>query len=234
MVTGAGSGIGAATARMLHAEGASVGILDRDTDRAALVAGEVGGSAVALDISDIEAVAPAVADLVGGLGGIDILVNAAGWDRAMPFTDTGADFWRQVVEINLLGPIAVTHAALGHITDGGAIVNVSSDAGRVGSSGEAVYSGAKAGIIGFTKALARETAPRGIRVNAVAPGPTDTPFLASFDESGRLAEAMQRQTPLRKLATPEDVANAIVFLASADAGHITGQVLSVSGGLTMV
>lgn len=234
MVTGAASGIGAATARLLRGEGATVGILDRDPERAAVVAREIAGPAVDLDISEIGAVAPAVAELVGELGGIDVLVNAAGWDRAMPFADTDADFWREVVEINLLGPVAVTHAALGHMDDGGAIVNVSSDAGRVGSSGEVVYSGAKAGIIGFTKALARETARRGIRVNAVAPGPTDTPFLASFDESGRLAEAMKRQTPLRKLATPEDVAHAILFLASADAGHITGQVLSVSGGLTMV
>jgi 2-hydroxycyclohexanecarboxyl-CoA dehydrogenase len=163
-----------------------------------------------------------------------VLVNCAGWDRAMPFADTDDDFWVRVIDINLLGPIALTHAVLPHLEEGAAIVNVASDAGRVGSSGEVVYSAAKGGVIAFTKALAREVAKRGIRVNAVAPGPTDTPFLTNFDESGRLAEAMIRQTPLRKLATPEDVAEAISFLASPAASHITGQVLSVSGGLTMV
>ena len=136
--------------------------------------------------------------------------------------------------LNLLGPIAVTHAVIPHLSNGSAIVNVSSDAGRVGSSGEAVYSGAKGGVIGFTKALAREMAQRQIRCNVVSPGPTDTAFLSSFDETGNLAKAMTRQTPLRKLATPQDVASAICFLGSSDADHITGQVLSVSGGLTMV
>ena len=161
-------------------------------------------------------------------------MNCAGWDRAQAFTETDPDFWHKVVGINLIGTIAVTHAALGHMPDGSAIVNVASDAGRVGSSGEVVYSAAKGGVIAFSKALAREVARRRIRVNAVAPGPTDTPFLESFDDSGKLAEAMARQTPLRRLATPGDVAAAICFLASDEASHITGQVLSVSGGLTMV
>lgn len=152
----------------------------------------------------------------------------------MPFTETEAGFWRKVIDINLMGPIALTHASLPHLEEGSAIVNVSSDAGRVGSSGEVVYSGAKGGIIGFSKALAREVATRRIRVNVVAPGPTDTPFLASFDQTGKLAAAMERQTPLGKLAKPADVASAIAFLGSSEAGHITGQVLSVSGGLTMV
>lgn len=234
IVTGAASGIGAATARRVASEGARVGLMDIDVDGARNVASEIGGQVAGLDLAALETIPPALEVLAEGLGGIDVLVNCAGWDKAMPFTETDSDFWRRVIDINLLGPIAVTHAALPVVADGGSIVNVSSDAGRVGSSGEVVYSGAKGGIIGFSKALAREVAARRIRVNVVAPGPTDTPFLASFDQTGKLAAAMERQTPLRKLASPEDVAAAIAFLGSADAGHITGQVLSVSGGLTMV
>lgn len=234
LVAGAASGIGAATARRLATEGALVVALDIDGDGASAVAEEIGGLSTTVDLSDIEGVPAAVEDLVGEVDTIDLLVNCAGWDTAMPFVETDADFWRKVIGINLLGPIALTHAALPHMPDKSAIVNVSSDAGRVGSSGEVVYSGAKGGVIGFSKALAREVAGRGIRVNVVAPGPTITPFLDRFDESGKLAAAMERQTPLKKLGTPEDVASAIVFLGSDDAGHITGQVLSVSGGLTMV
>lgn len=234
VVTGAASGIGAATARRLAAEGAFVAALDIDGDAVGAVAEEIGGAAFEMDLRDVEAMPAVVDELIGQVESIDLLVNCAGWDRAMPFADTDPAFWRRVIDINLMGPIALTHAALPHIENGGAIVNVSSDAGRVGSSGEVVYSGAKGGVIGFSKALAREVAGRGVRVNVVAPGPTDTPFLAGFDETGSLAEAMQRQTPLKKLATPEDVASAIAFLGSEDAGHITGQVLSVSGGLTMV
>jgi 2-hydroxycyclohexanecarboxyl-CoA dehydrogenase len=234
IVTGGASGIGAATVRRLASEGAHVAVVDVDADAGAGIASEVAGVAVGLDIADLDAIPGAIDRLVDETGNIDLLVNCAGWDRAMPFADTDQAFWRKVVTVNLLGPIALTHAALLHVNEGGAIVNVSSDAGRVGSSGEVVYSGAKGGIIGFSKALAREVASRGVRVNVVAPGPTDTPFLASFDETGRLAEAMKRQTPLKKLATPEDVAAAIAFLGSDDAGHVTGQVLSVSGGLTMV
>lgn len=226
IVTGAASGIGKAVAERLTREGASVGIID--------VVGVDQEASVVLDISDLDAVPQGVDRLAATLGSVDILVNCAGWDRAQPFTDTDPRFWNKVVGINLLGPIAVTHAALGYMPDGAAIVNVASDAGRVGSKGEVVYSGAKGGVIGFSKALARETARRRIRVNCVAPGPTDTALLAAFDPSGKLAEAITKQTPLHKLATPEDVAAAICFLASADAGHITGQVLSVSGGLTMV
>lgn len=234
LLTGGASGIGAATARLLATEGARVGLIDVNAEGARTVAAEFDGEVAMVDLSDVEAIPPAVAQLAESLGDIDVLVNCAGWDRAMPFVQTDAGFWRKVVDINLIGPIAVTHAALPHMPDSSAIVNVSSDAGRVGSSGEVVYSGAKGGIIGFSKALAREVSDRGIRVNVVAPGPTDTPFLSSFDETGKLAAAMERQTPLKKLATPEDVAAAIAFLGSSDAGHITGQVLSVSGGLTMV
>lgn len=226
VVTGAASGIGKATAERLTGEGARVGVID--------LAPVTSEPSVAVDISELDAVRPAVDQLADSLGSIDLLVNCAGWDKAMPFVDTDAPFWEKVVGINLLGPIAVTHAGLAHMPDGGAIVNVASDAGRVGSTGEVVYSGAKGGVIGFTKALARETARRRIRVNCVAPGPTDTALLESFDPTKKLAEAITKQTPLRKLATAEDIAAAICFLGSADAGHVTGQVLSVSGGLTMV
>lgn len=226
IVTGGASGIGRATVERLSAEGAQVGVLD--------LAGTEHEPAVVVDIADLDAVPWAVGELAEALGSIDLLVNCAGWDRAQPFVETDRAFWEKIVGINLLGPMAVTHAALPLMSDGGAIVNVASDAGRVGSTGEVVYSGAKGGVIGFTKALAREVARRQIRVNAIAPGPTDTALLDSFDPSGQLAEAITKQTPLRKLATPDDVASAICFLGSADAGHITGQVLSVSGGLTMV
>lgn len=234
VVTGAASGIGEATARRLASEGARIGLVDIDEGNAAKVANEIDGIVAGIDLRDVEAIEPAISDLVAHLGGVDLLVNCAGWDAAQPFVDTDSAFWRKVIDINLIGPIAVTHATLPHMPDGSAVVNVSSDAGRVGSSGEVVYSGAKGGVIGFSKALARETASRQIRVNVVAPGPTDTPFLSSFDETGKLAAAMERQTPLKKLATPQDVAAAIAFLGSEDASHITGQVLSVSGGLTMV
>jgi 2-hydroxycyclohexanecarboxyl-CoA dehydrogenase len=211
-----------------------VASIDIDSEGATVVADETGGIAIAFDLSDLEAIPSVVTDLVEELGSIGILVNCAGWDRAMPFDQTDRDFWLRVVAVNLLGPIALTHAVLPHMPEGAAIVNISSDAGRVGSSGEVVYSAAKAGVIGFSKALAREVAARGIRVNVVAPGPTAPPVLERFDEPGKLAAARERQKPHKKQATAEDVAAAIAFLGSDDAGHITGQVLSVSGGLTMV
>lgn len=234
VVTGGASGIGEATARRLAHEGARIGLVDIDECNAAKVADEIDGIVAGADLSDVAAIEPAISELASRLDGVDLLVNCAGWDAAQPFVKTDPAFWRKVIDINLIGPIAVTHATLPKMPDGSAIVNVSSDAGRVGSSGEVVYSGAKGGVIGFSKALARETASHQIRVNVVAPGPTDTPFLSSFDETGKLAAAMERQTPLKKLATPEDIAAAIAFLGSDEAGHITGQVLSVSGGLTMV
>ena len=230
IVSGTSSGIGLATARLFLEHGFRLAALDiapSHIEDARLVP-------YAMDLANRGEVASLARAIVAELGPVRVLVNCAGWDRAMPFSDTDEPFWAKVMDINLLGPIALTHGILPGMEDGGAIVNVASDAGRVGSSGEVVYSAAKGGIIAFSKALAREVARRGIRVNAVAPGPTDTPFLAGFEDTGQLAEAMIRQTPLRKLATPEDIAQAIFFLASPAAGHITGQVLSVSGGLTMV
>lgn len=230
LVTGSSSGIGLATAKQLLDHGYKVGLFDISPSQIEHQA----GTAYQIDLRDRDGIHEAIVAARAELGPFQILINCAGWDEAMPFTETDVEFWLKVIDINLLGPIAITHAALPHLNDGGAIVNVASDAGRVGSTGEVVYSAAKGGLIAFTKALAREVAKRRIRVNAVGPGPTDTPFLAGFDETGKLAQAMIRQTPLGKLATPDDVAAAILFLASGAAGHITGQVLSVSGGLTMV
>jgi len=170
------------------------------------------------------------------LGPIDVLVNNAGWDRIGPFIDSDEALWDRLLAVNLKGPIACSHAVLPGMIERrqGRIVCVASDAGRVGSSGEVVYSATKGGVIAFAKALAREVARHGILVNCVAPGPTDTPFLQGFGGNERILEAMTKATPLRRLARPEEIAAAISFLASADAGFITGQTLSVNGGLTML
>src|SRR5439155_11314261 len=170
-------------------------------------------------------------------GEVDVLVNNAGWDRVMPFLETGPDFWHRNISINLLGPIAVTHAfARGMAERGrGRIVNVASDAGRTGSTGETVYAAAKGGVIAFTKSLARELARQGVTVNCVCPGPTETPFLEVFAAGGeKILEGMRRAIPLRRFATTDEIAAAVAFLASEDAAYITGQTLSVSGGLTMM
>lgn len=238
LVVGGASGIGRATAERLAGEGASVAIADLDVQAARHVAGELpGASAFEVDLAEPQAVKAMVADVEAALGSPAVVVQAAGWDRISRFVETDPEFWDRVIAINLRGPIALAHAVLPGMIEGGggSIVFISSDAGRVGSSGEVVYSGAKGGVIAFAKALAREVSRHAIRVNCVAPGPTDTPFLQIFGpDSEKILEAMVSQTPLRKLAAPGDVASAITFLASADAGHITGQTLSVSGGLTMV
>jgi 2-hydroxycyclohexanecarboxyl-CoA dehydrogenase len=170
--------------------------------------------------------------------GLHVLVNCAGWDRPMRFVETTPEFWDRILAINLKGPIACTRAALRHMItqEYGKIVSIASDAGRVGSTGEAVYSAAKGGLIAFTKTIARETARHRINVNCVCPGPSDTPlFQKEFaGPSPKLADSLKRVIPWGRLGTPEDIAPAVVFLASDDAGYITGQTLSVSGGLTMV
>jgi len=193
--------------------------------------------ALRLDVTDAASIQAAVAETEQALGPLDVLVNNAGWDEVEPFVESRVATWDKLLEINLKGPLLCAHAVLpGMIARGsGRIVSIASDAGRVGSSGEAVYSAAKAGVIGFTKTLAREVARHGINVNVVCPGPTDTPLLAGIGaDNPKLVEALSRAVPLGRLGRPEEVAAAVAFLASDDAGFITGQTLSVSGGLTMV
>jgi 2-hydroxycyclohexanecarboxyl-CoA dehydrogenase len=238
-VTGAASGIGRATAVRLGEEGARVAAADLNADGAAATASAIGPDAVGLglDITDLSSVQAAVAEAERLLGPIEILVNCAGWDRVEPFLDSSEETWDRIIDVNLKGVIRCTRSVLDGMISrrSGRIVNVSSDAGRVGSSGEVVYSGAKAGIIGFSKGVARETARHGLRVNVVCPGPTDTPLMAATSEANpRLGEALVKAIPFRRLAKPEEIAAAIAFLASDDASFITGQTLSVSGGLTMV
>jgi 2-hydroxycyclohexanecarboxyl-CoA dehydrogenase len=240
LLTGGASGIGRATALRLGEEGAWVGVLDRDGEGAretAAAIGSVAGRAwaFAVDITDSDAVEAAVADFTSRAGGVRGLVNCAGWDHAGNFLDTGPELWRKLVDINLMGPLNVTKAVLSRMAEAGSgrIVSIASDAGRVGSSGESVYAACKAGIVAFSKSVAREMARQGITLNVVSPGPTDTPLFASFDASGKLAPALERAIPMRRLAQPGDFPGAIAFLLSDDAAFITGQTLSISGGLTM-
>lgn len=238
LVTGAASGIGRAVALRLGDEGCRVAAVDLNLAGARATVNEIGESACALqaDVSYLSAMREAVAAAEAALGPLDVLVSCAGWDRVQPFVESTEETWDRVIAINLKGVIACTRAALdGMIERGsGAIVNISSDAGRVGSSGEVVYSGAKAGIIGFSKAVAREVARHNIRVNVVCPGPTDTPMMEETRQANpRLGDALVRAIPFRRLARPEEIAAAVAFFASEEAVYITGQTLSVSGGLTM-
>jgi len=240
LVTGGASGIGAATARRLAAEGARVAIGDLDLEGARAVAGELDGFACALDVSDTASVAAGVGAIVESLGEIDVLVNNAGTDRFAFFINTDEELWDFVLGVNLRGVLAVTHAVLPEMQRRrtGAIVNVASEAGRVGSQGSAVYSAAKAGVIGFTKAIAREGARYRVRCNAVAPGPIETPLLNAAEEmlgeiGARLKQGMVNATALKRSGEPEEVAAAIAFLASDDASYVTGQTLNISGGLSM-
>jgi 2-hydroxycyclohexanecarboxyl-CoA dehydrogenase len=238
VVTGAASGIGRATVLALAHEGRTIAAVDRDGGGAANTAEEaeragVTAAAFSADVADDAAVRTLAQDVIEALGVPDVVVNCAGWDETHPFVETDRAFWDRVVAINLVGVVAVTHAFLEPMIarGGGRIVNVASDAGRVGSSGEAVYAGAKGGVIAFTKSVAREVAKHGITANVVCPGPTDTPLFRAQPE--RLQEALTRAVPMRRLGRPEDVAQAIAYFASPGAGYVTGQVLSVSGGLTM-
>ena len=243
VVTGAASGIGRAIAEALAREGARVAVLDLDEAGARETVAAIErtggkGSAHRVDVTDVAAVDAAIDGVAAREGGLHVLVNCAGWDKPMPFVDTTPEFWDKILAINLRGPIACTRAALRHMIkqESGKIVTIASDAGRVGSTGEAVYSAAKGGLIAFTKTIARETARHRINVNCVCPGPSDTPlFQNEFAAvSPKLAESLKRVIPWGRLGLPDDVAPAVVFLASDDAGFITGQTLSVSGGLTMV
>jgi 2-hydroxycyclohexanecarboxyl-CoA dehydrogenase len=237
-VTGAARGIGRAIAARLVEEGAQVAIADLDAQGAARTAAELGkqAHAVRIDVADSASVRAAVGDALSHFGRIDALVNNAGWDKMEPFIQSSESTWDKVLAINLRGPIAVTRAVLDGMIErrAGWIVSISSDAGRVGSSGEVVYSAAKAGVIGFSKALAREVARYGIHVNVVCPGPTNTPLLAEVGaDNPSLVQALAKSVPFRRIGEPDDIAGAVAFLLSDDAAYITGQTLSVSGGLTM-
>jgi 2-hydroxycyclohexanecarboxyl-CoA dehydrogenase len=241
VVTGGASGIGAATSRRLVAEGARVAVCDLNHDLAQAVASEIGAEAVAMDVTDADSVAKAVAAVNDALGAPTVLVNNAGTDEFGFFKDTDEGLWQRVLDVNLVGVLRVTHTLLPGMIEkgGGRIVNVASEAGRVGSNGSAAYSAAKGGVIGFTKALAREGARYGVLCNAVAPGPIDTPLLNRAPrELGALGQkvvdVMVGSTALRRMGQPEEVAAVIAFLCSDDASYVTGQALGVSGGLAMI
>jgi 2-hydroxycyclohexanecarboxyl-CoA dehydrogenase len=236
LVTGGAKGIGEAIVRRLSAEGAQVTIGDVDTEGAERVAAETGAVAVPLDVTE-----PASAyAAVDGAGKLDVLVNNAGMDEFGFFTDTDPQMWERVLAVNLKGVFACTGAVLPGMQQAGygRIVNIASEAGRVGSKGSAVYSAAKGGVIAFTKTIARENARFGITVNAIAPGPIDTPLLRRAAELGqvgeRIIETMKGATQMRRLGQPEEVAAAVAFLASEEAAYVTGETLGVSGGLGMV
>jgi 2-hydroxycyclohexanecarboxyl-CoA dehydrogenase len=244
-VTGGAQGIGAGISEALGSNGFHVAVADLNLDAAQETVARItdaGGRAFAIhvDVTDTESVIGAVKTVAAELGEIEIAVNNAGWDDFMPFVETNEDFWNRILDINFKGALRVCHNVVpGMVERGfGRVINIGSDAGRVGSSLEAVYSGAKGGIIAFSKTLAREVATKGVTVNTVCPGPTDTPALRKFaDSSGQDADkvlgGMTRSVPMKRLAKPSDIAAAVAFFASDAAEYVTGQTLSVSGGLTM-
>ena len=239
IVTGAGQGIGRAIAAKLAAEGATVVVTDINESTASETAAAIGGGAVGLatDVTSPGSVNAMVEQVKSQFGRIDVLVNNAGWDKASPFVDSDPADWEKVISINLFGVLNTSKAVLPVMAEQGfgSVVNLGSDAGRVGSSGEAVYSAAKGGVIAFTKATAREMARHQVNANCVCPGPTDTALFASMGgDNPKLREALTKAIPFRRLAQPEDLANVVSFLASDEANFVTGQTVSVSGGLTMV
>jgi 2-hydroxycyclohexanecarboxyl-CoA dehydrogenase len=240
VLTGGANGIGRAIAGRLAAEGMAVAILDQDGAGAARAAAEIGAAGgvahgLPVDIADGAAVEEAVMRCEELLPGLDALVNNAGFDRAAPFLESDPALWRRLIDVNLYGPLHVTHAVLGRMAarGRGRVVSLASDAGRVGSSGEAVYAACKGGVVAFSKSVAREMARSGITLNVVSPGPSDTALFRDFDPTGRLAAALERAIPMRRLGAPGDFPGIVAFLLSDDAAFITGQVISVSGGLTM-
>ncbi|NLD55479.1 MAG: 2-hydroxycyclohexanecarboxyl-CoA dehydrogenase [Burkholderiaceae bacterium] len=244
VVTGGGGGIGGALCRHFAREGARVAVLDRDEPAARVTAQSVtqaGGDAAAFacDITDRAGVDAALAALTTQLGEVDVLVNNAGWDVFRPFLKTGPAEWDKLIAINLVGALNMHHAVLPGMVGrkAGRIVNIASDAARVGSSGEAVYAACKGGLVAFSKTIAREHARHGITVNVVCPGPTDTALFADYKQGAgnpeKLVEAFTRAIPLGRIGQPDDLPGAVLFFASDAAAYVTGQVLSVSGGLTM-
>jgi 2-hydroxycyclohexanecarboxyl-CoA dehydrogenase len=233
LVTGGGGAIGAAICRRFSRE-MKVLVADKNAERAERVAREVGGEALVFDIARYDEAKSAIAGRA-----IDVLVNNAGWDRFQNFVDTDPKEWDALIDINLRGPLNMHHIVLPQMMARGAgrVINISSDAARVGSSGESVYSACKGSIISFSKTLAREVARSGITVNVVCPGPTDTPILRGFlgeGEAGKkVYDALVRAIPMKRVGQPDDIPGIVAFLASDEAGFITGQVISVSGGLTM-
>ncbi len=244
IVTGAGGAIGRAIALELAREGCVVGVFDKNgatAEETKELVVKAGGRAHAhaVDISDYVKVIEAVKAFEAEAGPLDVLVNNAGWDRVANFVDTEPSFWDALIAVNLRGPLNMHHAVVKGMVErkAGRIVNISSDAGRVGSTGESVYAACKGGVIAFSKSLAREVAQAGVNVNVVCPGPTDTPLLQSFVGEGehgkKVYEGLKRAIPWKRLGQPDDVVGIVAFLASDDAAFITGQVISVSGGLTM-
>lgn len=241
VVTGAAQGIGAALAARFIAEGSKVALFDLKLEAARETAARLGASALAVevDITSYEQVQAALQQVNDSFGEVDVLVNNAGWDVFMPFLETEPAHWQKLIAINLTGVLNMTHLILPQMVarGSGCVVSIASDAARVGSSGEAVYAACKGGTVSFMKTLAREHARHNLRFNVVCPGPTRTKLLDGLLDSAsnpeKLEEAFRRAVPMRRLGEPEDLAGAVCFLASDDAAYITGQVLSVSGGLTM-
>lgn len=241
-ITGAGRGIGREIARKLSSRGMRIVVTDKNLENAEKTVSlirEEGGEAIAVycDVTSLENVEKAVEQAVAEYGKIDVLVNNAGWDKIEPFLQSTPSTWKTIIDINLMGQVHTCKAILPIMIENGygKVINIASDSGRVGSSGEAVYSAAKGGVIAFTKTLAREMARYRLNVNCIAPGPSDTPLfqeIGSYNQG--IAAALERAIPFRRLAKPEDIAGAVAFLASADADYITGQTLSVNGCLTMV
>jgi 2-hydroxycyclohexanecarboxyl-CoA dehydrogenase len=245
MVTGGAQGIGKGIATTLGEHGFKVAIADLNLETATQTAKEITASgataiAVQIDVTDTASVEAAVRTTEAELGPVEIVVNNAGWDDFMPFVETNEEFWDKILDVNFKGALRVIKAVVpGMMERGfGRVINIGSDAGRVGSSLEAVYSGSKGGIIAFTKTLAREVATKGVTANTVCPGPTDTPALRKFVEgsgqdAAKVIGGMTRAVPMKRLGTPQDIGPAVAFFASDAAGFVTGQTLSVSGGLTM-
>lgn len=237
-VTGSASGIGESIARRLSLEGLSVAVADRDEERGKAVSESLSGAMfVPVDVTSMASVTKAVDSVTDELGPIGILVNCAGGDVVKPFVETDESLWYDLVELNFMGVLRCTRAVLPGMIErsAGRIVSIASDAGRVGSSGEAVYAGCKGGVIAFMKTVAREVARYGVTANTVCPGPTATPPVTKMlaEGSERYIEALKRSIPMRRLGEPEDIAAAVEYLVSDGAGYVTGQTLSVNGGLSM-